>query len=232
MAGGIGWPAIKAGIFAGESGGDYNALYGFSNRPGGRFADVNLTGMTVDQAIQFANPKGPYAQWVKSQIGRVATPMGGFQIVGDTLKQAKKWAGLRGDEVMTPEIQDRLGQAILANQGTGAWKGYKGPRQPGSSAAPKTYQVGPGFKGQNPHYVAEPSVAPITGGLGAPPEEPQNPAAAGREMLAGLGTPMLTDEETLAMAMAMMKRQRGGQAGAAPRYEIKRTLAEAPKRAV
>ena len=127
------WPEIKAGIFAGESGGDYNALFGFSNRPGGKFAGTNLTGMTVDEAINFANPRGPYAQWVKNQIGRVATPMGGFQVVGSTLKQAKEWAGLRGDEIMTPEIQDRIGQAILAKQGTDAWEGYRGPRTPGTT---------------------------------------------------------------------------------------------------
>lgn len=127
------WDEIKAGIFAGESGGDYNALFGFSNRPGGRFANTRLTDMTVDEAIQFADPNGPYAQWVKGQIGRVATPMGGFQVVGSTLKQAKDWAGLTGNELMTPELQDKLGQAILAKQGTGAWEGYRGPRTPGTT---------------------------------------------------------------------------------------------------
>jgi hypothetical protein len=129
-------PRIKAGIFHGESGGDYNALFGFSNRSGGRFADTKLTDMTVDEAIQFAHPSGPYASWVRSQIGRTATPMGGFQIVGNTLKQAKKWAGLRGDEKMTPEIQDRIGEAILTEQGTGAWAGYRGPRTPKPDQAP------------------------------------------------------------------------------------------------
>lgn len=124
------WPSIKAGIFAGESKGDYNALFGFSNRPGGQFANTRLTDMTVDQAINFANPSGPYAQWVKGQIGHVATPMGGFQVVGNTLQQAKQWAGLSGNERMTPETQDRIGQAILAKQGTGAWAGYKGPATP------------------------------------------------------------------------------------------------------
>lgn len=126
-------PRIKAGIFAGESKGDYNALFGFSNRPGGRWADTRLTDMSVNQAIDFAHPRGAYAQWVKSQIGRVATPMGGFQVVGNTLKQAKDWAGLTGDEQMTPEIQDRIGDAILKHQGTGAWAGYKGPKTPSVS---------------------------------------------------------------------------------------------------
>jgi hypothetical protein len=119
---------VKNGIFAGESGGDYNALFGFQNRPGGKFQDVKLTDMTVDQALQFAAPSGEYGQTVKGQIGRVATPMGAYQIVGTTLKAAKDGLGLTGNEVMTPELQDALGGWILANQGTGAWEGYKGPR--------------------------------------------------------------------------------------------------------
>lgn len=119
---------VKNGIFAGESGGDYDALFGFQNRPGGKFQNVKLTDMTVDQALQFAAPSGEYGQTVKGQIGRVATPMGAYQIVGTTLKAAKDGLGLTGNEVMTPELQDALGGWILANQGTGAWEGYKGPR--------------------------------------------------------------------------------------------------------
>lgn len=127
------WPRIRAGIFKGESGGDYNALFRYANRRGGPFAGHDVTRMTVDEAIRFANPRGPYAQWVKSQVGHVATPMGGFQIVGSTLQKAKRWAGLRGDERMSEDIQDRLGQAVLANQGTGAWKGYTGPADPAAA---------------------------------------------------------------------------------------------------
>ena len=119
---------VKNGIFAGESGGDYNALFGFQNRPGGKFQNVKLTDMTVDDALNFAAPSGEYGQTVKGQIGRVATPMGAYQIVGTTLRAAKDGLGLTGNEVMTPELQDALGGWILANQGTGAWEGYKGPR--------------------------------------------------------------------------------------------------------
>lgn len=121
------WEEIRNGIFAGESGGDYNALFGFSNRDGGRFSNVRLTDMTIDQALNFANPSGEYGQHVKGQIGRVATPMGAYQVVGTTLKAAKAALGLTGNERMTPELQDRIGQWILQTQGTGAWEGYKGP---------------------------------------------------------------------------------------------------------
>jgi len=122
------WEKIQNGIFAGESGGDYNALLGFQNRPGGRYEDVKLTDMTVNQALDFANPSGDYGQWAKGQVGRVATPMGAYQVVGTTLAAAKKGLGLTGDEVMTPELQDEIGKWIYANQGTDAWAGYDGPR--------------------------------------------------------------------------------------------------------
>lgn len=121
------WGAIQRGIFAGESGGDYNALFGFSNRPGSRFANVRLTDMTVDDALNFANPKGEYGQWVNGQIGRVATPMGAYQIVGTTLRAAKEGLGLTGNERMSQSLQDALGYWIYQNQGVGAWEGYKGP---------------------------------------------------------------------------------------------------------
>jgi hypothetical protein len=131
------WDEIRAGIFAGESGGDYDALFGYANRPGKAFSGTKLTGMTVDQALAFADPKGPYAQSVKGQIGRIATPMGAYQVVGTTLRAAKKAMGLTGTEIMTPEMQDRIGQWIYKTQGTGAWEGYRGPR-PANSVTPRT----------------------------------------------------------------------------------------------
>ena len=65
---------------------------------------------------------------MKGQVGRVATPMGAYQIVGTTLRAAKQGLGLTGNERMTPELQERLGQHIYQQQGTGAWEGYRGPR--------------------------------------------------------------------------------------------------------
>ena len=123
-----GWQAIRNGIFAGESGGDYNALFGFQNRAGGRFENVRLTDMTVDEWISFSEPRGEYGQWVKGKIGRVATPMGAYQVVGTTLRAAKAGLGLRGDEIMSEALQDRVGIWIYRQQGTGAWEGYRGPR--------------------------------------------------------------------------------------------------------
>jgi len=158
------WRAIRGGIFQGESGGDYNALFGFSNRAGGPFQDVKLTELTVDDALAFADPSGAYGQWVKGKIGRVATPMGAYQIVGATLRAAKRGLGLRGSELMTPDLQERLGVWIYRTQGTGAWTGYVGPRPnfvPGANAARWTdpSSGGPAYSGTSRGYTGRDQVA-------------------------------------------------------------------------
>lgn len=137
---------LKANVFPGESGGDYNALFGYANRPGGQFAGINLSDMTIDQALAFADPKGPYAQSVKNQIGRVATPMGAYQIVGTTLRAAKEGLGLTGNERMTPAMQDQLGMWIYKNQGPGAWVGW-GKKGGGGSASTSTSNGGTAMAG-------------------------------------------------------------------------------------
>ncbi len=115
---------LRSMVFPGESGGDYGALFGYANRPGGAFEGVDLTKMTVNDVIQFTDPSGPYAQWVKGQLGYVATPTGGYQVVGSTLRDAVKSMGLTGNEMYDPATQDAIGQWIYANQGPGAWEAW------------------------------------------------------------------------------------------------------------
>jgi hypothetical protein len=162
------WSRIQQGIFAGESGGDYGALFGYQNRPNGRFSGVDLTKMTVDQALDFANPSGPYGQYVKGQVGRVATPMGAYQIVGTTLRAAKEGLGLRGDEVLTPAMQDKLGQWIYKTQGTGAWEGYK-PMTDAQAIAAETMTT----LGQKPQGVLAPAQTSMKGPQMMQEQKPQ-----------------------------------------------------------
>lgn len=147
-------PRIRAGIFAGESGGDYNALFGYQNRPNGRFSNVNLTSMPISEVLAFTDPSGPYAQYVKGQVGRVATPVGAYQVVGSTLREAVNALGIDPSTPFTPATQDRIGQWILENQGTGAWEGYQPNAQPttqistsGAPAMPMTPQQPQGILG-------------------------------------------------------------------------------------
>jgi len=119
------WQHTMGPALMGESGGDYNALFNYSNRAGGPFAGVNVTEMTIDDLLQFSDPDGPYGQYVKSQIGRVSTPMGGFQVVGSTLRMAKQGLGLKGNEKFDEAMQNRIGEYIFKQQGAGAWEALK-----------------------------------------------------------------------------------------------------------
>ena len=118
-----GWDTFRPKVSQRESGNDPNALLNFANREGKQFAGTNLTGMTVDQAIDFARVGGPYANYSKTQTpdGRVATPMGEYQIVGTTLAQAKRDMGLTGDELMTAELQERIAHHLYDNYGEKPW---------------------------------------------------------------------------------------------------------------
>ena len=76
-------------IFAGESGGDYNALFNYQNRKDGLFSDIKLTKMTLDEVLDFTNPRGAYANYVGlNNKGIISTPVGAYQVVGRTLRQA------------------------------------------------------------------------------------------------------------------------------------------------
>ncbi len=123
-----GWDAFRPQVSQRESGGDPNALLGFANREGGQFAGINVTDMTVDQAIDFARVGGDYANYSKTQTpdGRVATPMGEYQIVGTTLADAKRAMGLTGDEVMTPELQEQIAQHLYNTRGESPWAASSG----------------------------------------------------------------------------------------------------------
>lgn len=98
-----------------EGGGRYDTLFGHSQREGGRFAGVDVSNMTLGQLRQFTNVNGEYGQWVKGQVGRVATPMGRHQIVGTTLFNSAKALGLTDDTVFSPQVQDQIA-AHLARQ--------------------------------------------------------------------------------------------------------------------
>ena len=136
---------IKKDIFRGESRGDYDALFNYQNRPGGLFDDIKISEMTVDEALDFASPQSGYGNYVKmaNPEGVYSTPMGAFQVVGSTLKMAKKGLGLSGGEKMTPALQDLIGKYIYDVQGTDAWAGYRGPRH------------GPKPKGREGAYMME-----------------------------------------------------------------------------
>jgi len=99
-----------------EGGGDYNTLFGFSQRSGGKFEGVNVSEMTIGELKEFSGDRGEgsYGQWVKGKLkqsgqeARVATPMGRYQFVGTTLKDVASRMGLSDSTVFDQSTQDAM----------------------------------------------------------------------------------------------------------------------------
>ncbi len=122
------WEQHQKNIFGGESGGDYDALFGYQNRPNGAFAGIKVSEMPIGDVIRFTSPTGKYGQYVAKnrpdpEMG-VATPVGAYQVVGSTLRKAVDALGLDPNQKFDKATQDKIGQYILKTQGTGAWEGY------------------------------------------------------------------------------------------------------------
>ena len=162
----ITWQDVQKGIFSGESGGDYNALFGYQNRPEGLFSNIKLTDMTLDEALEFSDPRGEYASYVSlNNDGKVSTPMGAYQIVGKTLRDAKEALKLSGDTKFSQATQDKIAKWILKTQGTDAWAGYQGTRiAPQTEKGTKTMAQLPlnAFNPNNPTMMGR---MPTQGGL-------------------------------------------------------------------
>jgi hypothetical protein len=157
----------RPGIFAGESGGDYNALYGYQNRPGGRFANTRLTDMSVGDVMQFTDPSGDYAAYVRGEVGRTATPVGAYQVVGTTLRDAVNALDIDPSTPFNQATQDRIGEWIFSTQGTGAWEGYRGPQAGGQGMQMQPQMMQP--QGMQPQpmqpqgFVEQQSTDPFEG---------------------------------------------------------------------
>ena len=119
------WNTYKPTVLKQESGGDYNALYNFAQKPGRIFAGVQPTQMTINDLLKFANPSGAYGQYVKEtrpdkQFG-VATPLGAYGVVGSTLRDAVKGLGLTGNELFDQATQDKVAEWLYNNRGASTW---------------------------------------------------------------------------------------------------------------
>ena len=139
----VDWATAQRGIFAGESGGDYSALFNYQNRRGGMFENTDVSKMTIGQLKDFTNPSGDYGRYVKrtNPEGVLSTPIGAYQVVGRTLKDAVKALNISDDQVFNEATQDKIGRWIFDTQGTGAWEGYKAQTAP--LAAPGMFNQSP-----------------------------------------------------------------------------------------
>lgn len=166
-----------------EGGGGNDTLYGNAQRPGGQFAGVDVSKMTIDQALEFANPSGPYGQWVKSQTGKElpSTPMGRAQIVGSTLRDAAKEMGLSGDTIFDENtqraVQNHLTTKRLAKADTmegkraelrAEWEGFKNVSDAELTAAIVAFEKGDtgalnSVAPQSPEQAASEAIAKAAG---------------------------------------------------------------------
>ncbi|NNH46238.1 lytic murein transglycosylase [Rhizobium laguerreae] len=153
-----------------EGAGGYDTLYGNAQK-NGPFAGTDVTRMPIRDVIAFTDPSGPYAQSVKSQTGRVATPVGRYQVVGTTLRNAVGALGLDPNAPFDQNAQDAVG-AYLARQRIASADSL-----PGQMAALR--QEWHGFKNVPDEQLAQ-VVADLRSGNGAiPPVDvaSANPAA-------------------------------------------------------
>ena len=164
-----GFEYYRPDILRTESGGDYNALFGYQNRPGGRFQNVRVTDMTIGDILEFQNPRGAYGQYVAGarpdRERGVATPVGAYQIVGTTLRDAVRALNLPMDTTFTPDVQDRIAKYIFETQGPQAWQGLNINETAGQNVARATMAAlgrGDAMNGQ-----------PTTPGLLAQSQQPQ-----------------------------------------------------------
>lgn len=138
-----------------EGGGRYDTLYGNAEDKNGPLAGVDVSRMTIGDLKQFSAGDGAYGQSQKEKLGYLATPMGRYQIVGQTMRATAKEMGLSDDVVFSPEVQDAMFNHI-ANKAIsgpktmegkmaslrGQWEGFKNVSDGELSAAITAYQNG------------------------------------------------------------------------------------------
>lgn len=154
-------PSIMGMVDRTEGGGRYDTLFGHAQAKNTPFAGVDVSRMSVGQAVQFASPDGAYGNWVKNQLAnsgqeaRIATPMGRFQIVGSTLKQAVQEMGLSPDTPFNDQTQNAIFEHLVNKRLSGPlsmtgkianlrqeWEGFKNVPDEQLASAISRYEAG------------------------------------------------------------------------------------------
>lgn len=97
-----------------DQGDVYNETLGYGAFTGG---DVDLVNMTLDEVDE-----------IQGQILRHpsnthnASPVGRYQIVRKTMRKLRRDMGLKGDELFTPELQDRMAMELMRQRGLEKWR--------------------------------------------------------------------------------------------------------------
>ncbi|MGO7979558.1 lytic murein transglycosylase [Rhizobium johnstonii] len=161
-------PSFLSAVDQEEGAGNYDTLFGHAQK-NGPFAGTSVSSMPIRDVIAFTDPSGPYAQSVKGQIGRVATPVGRYQVVGTTLRNAVGAIGLDPSAPFDRNAQDAIG-AYLARQRIASANSL-----PGQIAALR--QEWHGFKNVPDAQMAQVVADLQSGGTSFPAVDVVNPAA-------------------------------------------------------
>jgi muramidase (phage lysozyme) len=128
---------IRDIIDAREGQGDYDMIFGGWHNEGGQFADMKrVSSMSMTELDQFtrrndsrgygikvantmkALPEGDPNRWAADRTA-ISTPLGRYQIVGNTLRRLRKKLNIPDDAIFTPELQDRLFKTLLEERLSG-----------------------------------------------------------------------------------------------------------------
>lgn len=105
-------------IGEGTSGEDaYDTILGHQQRAGQKFSGINISNMTLGELKNFTSSNSDYAEYSRDAVGRMATPLGKYQIVGTTLRRLQKKMGLPDDTVFSAEVQDAMFKELLKGRG-------------------------------------------------------------------------------------------------------------------
>lgn len=96
-----------------ESRGNYNAYYGHGDNQ-----KINLTGMTLNEVLQFQHN-------LVAVDGQKSSASGRYQFMPKTLQGLIGQMHLTGNERFTPELQDQLAVQLLKNRGLEQWQAGK-----------------------------------------------------------------------------------------------------------
>ncbi|WP_312529911.1 hypothetical protein [Paracoccus sp. (in: a-proteobacteria)] len=106
-----------------ESGGDYNATLDNGRWTGGA---RNLVNMTLKEILALQSSMRTPENRALYGNGQGSSALGRYQIVGTTLEGLIKDLGLTGNELFSPEMQDRLAEQLLRQIKPGDVSGIRG----------------------------------------------------------------------------------------------------------
>ncbi|CAA2157074.1 hypothetical protein MBRA_02491 [Methylobacterium brachiatum] len=205
---------------ANRAGGGYNTSLGYGRYlPGGQ--EQNLTGKTLNEILELG-------RHMRRQPGNPnSSAMGRYQIVGDTLRAQMKKLGLKGTDLFSAELQDRIGANLARQRGANAtglrqeWASLRGANNPIAVELMRKVRAGASI---TPRPVEKPDLVGTTNDLGKlmSPEDRAEAAKADAARAAARASARAAESAEQVEAPAVAKAMTKEQAAASAREHIRR----------